>query len=72
MEVSESLKVLESPCPHHPVENVIMEILSLFVKIQAACLEARMGHLGEGTRQAAWRRNNLMVQEESSRREAET
>ena len=27
----------------------------LFVKIQAACLTARMGHLGEGTRQAAGR-----------------
>ena len=43
----------------------------LFVKIQASCLEARMGHLGEGTRRAAGRRNDLMVQEESSRREAE-
>ena len=30
-----------------------------------------MGHLGEGTRRAAGRRNDLMVQEESSRREAE-
>ena len=29
----------------------------LFVKIQAACLAARMGHLGEGTRQADGRRN---------------
>ena len=43
----------------------------LFVKVQAACLTARLGHLGEGARQAAGRRGDLMVQEESSRREAE-
>ena len=43
----------------------------LFVKVQAACLTARLGHLGEGARQAAGRRGDLMVQEENSRREAE-
>ena len=43
----------------------------LFVKVQAACLTARLGHLGEGARQAAGRRGDLMAQEESSRREAE-
>ena len=43
----------------------------LFVKVQAACLTARLGHLGEGARQAAGRRGDLMMQEESSRREAE-
>ena len=43
----------------------------LFVKVQAACLTARLGHLGEGARQAAGRRGDLMAQEENSRREAE-
>ena len=43
----------------------------LFVKVQAACLTARLGHLGEGARVAARRRVDLMDQEERARREAE-
>ena len=43
----------------------------LFVRVQAACLTARLGHLGEGARQAAAGRRDLMMQEELSRREAE-
>ena len=43
----------------------------LFVKVQAACLTARLGHLGAGGRQAAGRRRDLMLQERRSRREAE-
>ena len=42
----------------------------LFVKVQAACLTARLGHLGLGAREAAGRRRDLLQQEESSRREA--
>ena len=42
-----------------------------FVKVQAACLTARLGHLGEGARQAARRRVDLMDQEERARREGE-
>ena len=43
----------------------------LFVRVQAACLTSRLGHLGEGARQAARRRVDLMDQEERARREAE-
>ena len=43
----------------------------LFVKVQAACLTARLGHLGAGGRQAAGRRRDLMIQERRSQREAE-
>ena len=43
----------------------------LFVKIQSACLTARLGHLVEGARQAAGRRGDLMAQEQSARKEAE-
>ena len=43
----------------------------MFVKVQWDCLTARLGHLGEGARQAASRRGVLMAQEESSRKEAE-
>ena len=43
----------------------------LFVRVQAACLTSRLGHLGEGARQAARRRTDLMDQEERARREAE-
>ena len=43
----------------------------LFVKVQAACLSARMGHLGVEARQAAGRRRDLMALEERGRREAE-
>ena len=43
----------------------------LFVKVQAACLTARLGHLGDGARQAAGRRQDIMAQEESGRKEAE-
>ena len=42
----------------------------LFVKVQAACLSARIGHLGLQAREAAGRRRDLMMQEERSRREA--
>ena len=43
----------------------------LFVKVQAACLLSRVGHLGERGREAAGRRRDLMVQEERARREAQ-
>ena len=43
----------------------------LFVKVQAACLSARMGHLGVEARQAAGRRRDLMALEERGSREAE-
>ena len=43
----------------------------LFVKVQAACLTARLGHLGEGARVAARRRVDLMDQEERARQEGE-
>ena len=42
-----------------------------FVKVQAACLTARLGHLSEGARQVARRRVDLMDQEERARREGE-
>ena len=42
----------------------------LFVKVQAACLSARIGHLGLQAREAAGRRRDMMMQEERSRREA--
>ena len=42
----------------------------LFVKVQAACLTARLGHLGAGAREAAGRRRDLLQQEQTSRREA--
>ena len=41
--------------------------LVLFVKVQAACLTSRLGHLGEGARQAARRRIDLVDQEERAR-----
>ena len=43
----------------------------LFVRVQAACLSARLGHLGEGARQVAGRRRDLMEQEMRARREGE-
>ena len=43
----------------------------LFVRVQAACLTARMGHLGQGARDRAGRRRDMMMQEERGRREAE-
>ena len=43
----------------------------LFVRAQAACLTSRMGHLGEGARDGAGRRRDMMAQEERGRREAE-
>ena len=43
----------------------------LFVRVQAACLCARLGHLGEGARQMAGRRRDLMEQELRARRETE-
>ena len=42
----------------------------LFVKVQAACLSARVGHLGLQAREGAGRRRDLMQQEDRSRREA--
>ena len=36
----------------------------LFVRVQAACLTARMGHLGQGARDGAGRRRDMMEQEE--------
>ena len=36
----------------------------LFVRVQAACLTSRMGHLGEGARDGAGRRRDMMAQEE--------
>ena len=44
---------------------------TLFVKAQAACLTARLGHLGIAAREVAGRRRDLMVQEERARREDE-
>ena len=44
---------------------------TLFVKAQAACLTARLGHLGIAAREVAGRRHDMMVQEERARREAE-
>ena len=43
----------------------------VFVKVQAACLTARLGHLGPGARQAAGRRRDMMLQELRSQREAQ-
>ena len=43
----------------------------LFVKVQAACLLSRLGHLGQRGREAAGKRRDLMVvQEERARLEA--
>ena len=39
--------------------------------MQQVYITARLGHLGEATKQAAGRRGDLMAQEESSRKEAE-
>ena len=44
---------------------------TLFVKVQAACLTARLGHLGTAAGEVAGRRRDLMAQEVRSRREAE-
>ena len=44
---------------------------TLFVKAQAACLTARLGHLGIAAREVAGRRHDLMAQEDRARREAE-
>ena len=43
----------------------------LFVKVQSACLTARMGHLGQESGVRAGRRRDLVEQEQRSRREAE-
>jgi hypothetical protein len=43
----------------------------VFKRVQAACLTARMGHLGVGAREAAGRRRDMMQQEQRSRRERE-
>ena len=43
----------------------------LFVRVQMACLTARLGHLGMAAREVAGRRRDLMAQEERGRREAQ-
>ena len=43
----------------------------VFVRVQAACLTAKMGQLGLGAQEAAGRRKDMVQQEEGSRREAE-
>ena len=45
--------------------------LTLFVRCQAACLVSRMGHLGEGAREAAARGRVWHAEEERTRREGE-
>ena len=42
----------------------------LFVKVQAACHTAKMGHLGAGAREAAGKRRDLVLQEKRVRKEA--
>ena len=42
-----------------------------FVRCQAACLVARMGHLGEGANECAARRRVAMAEEERMRKEGE-
>ena len=44
---------------------------ALFVRCQAACLVSRMGHLGEGAREAAARRRVWHAEEERTQREGE-
>ena len=44
---------------------------ALFVRSQAACLVSRMGHLGEGAKEAAARRKVWSAQELRTRREEE-
>ena len=44
---------------------------ALFVRCQAACLVSRMGHLGEGAKEAAARRKVWSAQELRTRREEE-
>ena len=41
-----------------------------FVKSQAACMVARMGHIGEAARECAARRRVAMVEDERMRMEA--
>jgi hypothetical protein len=43
----------------------------LFVRCQTACLVSRMGHLGEGAKEAAARRKVWSGEEERSRKEEE-
>ena len=43
----------------------------LFVRSQASCLLARMGHLGEGAKECAARRRVTMAEEERRRKEGE-
>ena len=43
----------------------------LFVRSQASCLLARMGHLGEGAKECAARRRVAMAEEERMRKEGE-
>ena len=43
----------------------------LFIRSQASCLLARMGHLGEGAKECAARRRVAMAEEERVRKEAE-
>ena len=41
------------------------------MKAQAACLKARLGHLGIAAREVAGRRHDMMAQEDRARREAQ-
>ena len=43
----------------------------LFIRSQASCLLARMGHLGEGAKECAARRRVTMAEEERRRKEEE-
>jgi hypothetical protein len=43
----------------------------VFVRCQAACLTARMGHLGEAAKETAARRQVTMAEEERRRKEQE-
>ena len=43
----------------------------LFIRSQASCLLARMGHLGEGAKECAARRRVAMAEEERRRKEEE-
>ena len=44
---------------------------ALFVRCQGACLVSRMGHRGEGAKEAAARRKVWSAQEERNRKEGE-
>jgi hypothetical protein len=43
----------------------------LFIRSQASCLLARMGHLGEGAKECAARRSVAMAEDETMRKKGE-